>query len=165
MPFNKHKYSNIHMHTYLNTGSDTNWRKCYRSILEKLIYAYEAKTLYFKNLKQIRKTKHITYVSIHIFLVLQYLICMWLNFHATVATKDRIQKIYRWSIFDKPAIWCRVRCFPRLVTDPRKSQPSMWYHVLSNRSPISTNTHSVGRVYGNRNLYTHYELVWYKNRE
>ena len=29
---------------------------------------------------------------------------------------------------------------------------------------IRTNTHNMGRVYGDWILYTHYELVWYKKR-
>ena len=88
---------------------------------------------------------------------------MWLSFscHGFLCRSD-LEILPSNGIGDLPAIWCRVRCFPRLVTDLRKSQPSMWYHVLPNRSPISTNTHSVGRVYGDRILYTHYELVWYK---
>ena len=43
----------------------------------------------------------------------------------------------------------------------KKCQSWLWNRDLPNRSRI-TNTHGVGRILCDRNLYTHYQLVWYK---
>ena len=75
-------------------------------------------------------------------------------------------KIYRRSVFIKPAILCRVRCFPRQGLDPYKNSfllcdtTTFWTVLLE-----ALNTHSVGRVFGIRKTYTQYELVWHKNRD
>ena len=61
-----------------------------------------------------------------------------------------------------PAIWCSLRCYPRQVLESTKSS-ICWLQILRlpNRSSF-TNTYGVGRFHWDRNLYSHYQLVWYK---
>ena len=74
-------------------------------------------------------------------------------------------EIYRRLVLIKPAIWYWVRCFPRQGLDLHENS-FIQCGTTTFRTVLleALNTHNVGRMFGNRKTYTHYELVWHKNR-